>query len=76
MQVARIDQLEQRIALYEDEINRLRDHRLQTTRNFTDKSITDQQINELKHKVSEFFSFHEKLFLSFSLMIPRRTKVN
>lgn len=58
--VARIEQLEQRIALYEDEINRLRDQRLQTSRNFAEKTMSDHQFNELKHKVC-WKIFHDTL---------------
>lgn len=48
---ARIDQLEQRIAVYDAEISQLRDLRFTAPRDFTDKSVTDREYQEMKLKV-------------------------
>jgi chromosome segregation ATPase len=52
---ARVDQLEQRIAVYESEIAQLRELRFTAPRDFTDKSVTDREYQDMKLRVRHSF---------------------
>jgi len=54
IQTSRVEQLEQRLELYEEELVNLRELRLNASRNFTDKSVTDTEYQSMKLKVGIF----------------------